>query len=341
MASFRQVRLDPLLHPRRVRHGRDSLSSDGSADNESIIINTGLQAYGFSITRDNKKLIYTKYVSYSNLWKLTLEKGEKSFKSEKLTNGTTSIDYPAISPDNKKITFVKQGNVFIKSIDKDYIKQLTSFDTECGSPSWSPDGKEIAFLSGSEIVIIDASEGIVQKKLKNIDFGYQLYWGLDSIIFYHKQGNNNFYIYNLNTDKKREFLKNDKFPGGIYQPRISPDKEKVAVCWMKWVKGGAGLWVISIDDSEQKYLLFRYVAPLEWSEDGKWIYAINLDVIPGEILKISPDNGFIKERIKLPFDELNDFSYLDITPDGKTLVCAVPEVNSDVWMIENFDPDVE
>ena len=32
---------------------------------------------------------------------------------------------------------------------------------------------------------------------------------------------------------------------------------------------------------------------------------------------------------------------IDITPDGKTIICNIEEKNSDVWMIENFDPDVE
>ena len=46
----------------------------------------------------------------------------------------------------------------------------------------------------------------------------------------------------------------------------------------------------------------------------------------------------IKEHIKLPFDDVWD---ADISSDGKTIVCNVGEENSDVWMIENFDPDVE
>ena len=33
--------------------------------------------------------------------------------------------------------------------------------------------------------------------------------------------------------------------------------------------------------------------------------------------------------------------YIDISSDGKIIVAAIPETNSDVWMIENFDPDVE
>jgi hypothetical protein len=29
-----------------------------------------------------------------------------------------------------------------------------------------------------------------------------------------------------------------------------------------------------------------------------------------------------------------------MTPDGKRIVCRVSEVESDIWLAENFDPDV-
>ena len=39
-----------------------------NSDKEPQVIQTGLQAYGFSITRDNKKLCYSKYNVFANLW---------------------------------------------------------------------------------------------------------------------------------------------------------------------------------------------------------------------------------------------------------------------------------
>jgi hypothetical protein len=30
----------------------------------------------------------------------------------------------------------------------------------------------------------------------------------------------------------------------------------------------------------------------------------------------------------------------DIAPDGTQVVCAVPVSQSDIWLIENFDPEV-
>ena len=56
---------------------------------------------------------------------------------------------------------------------------------------------------------------------------------------------------------------------------------------------------------------------------------------------ISPTNGYSKIIFKLPLGEIIDSYDIDITPDGKTIVAAMQEPNSDVWMIENFDPDVE
>ena len=99
-----------------------------------------------------------------------------------------------------------------------------------------------------------------------------------------------------------------------------------------------GLWVISIYDSIQHQLICGYLFPLEWSSDGKFIYAANYEKDLSEILKISSDNGEIIDKIVLPF---NKIGLADITPDGKTIIFTVDEENSDVWMIENFDPDVE
>ncbi len=315
------------------------ISSDGTVEGKPKIILTGLEAYGFSISNDNKKFVYTKDVTHSNIWKLSLEKGKNSYHTKKLTNGTTYIYSLAISPDGKKIAFGNQGNIFIKSIDDKEMRQLTTFDSDCLSPTWSPDGKEIAFFSGSNIILIDAYEGIIQKKFKNVDFGSNLYWYSDSIIFYNDPEDFNFFIFNMKTGEKKKFLENDKNMGWINNPLVSPDKERIAVFWNRWNDETLdGLWIISKDDSMQNHLIWGNIRPIEWSRDGQYIYAINYDKIPTEIIKVSAENGNIKESIKMPFDKVVG---ADITPDGKTILFTVEEENSDVWMIENFDPDIE
>ena len=65
--------------------------SSNISDKEPKVVQTGLQAYGFSITRDNKKLCYTKYNDFSNLWSFTYDERINIFQSKKLTEGTSII----------------------------------------------------------------------------------------------------------------------------------------------------------------------------------------------------------------------------------------------------------
>jgi len=130
-------------------------------------------------------------------------------------------------------------------------------------------------------------------------------------------------------------------------PRLSPDGLSIAIYWnrFRWETGAwipeRGLWIISRKDSSQKLLLKGLMYPLKWSEDGNSIYVMDFGKTPQEILKFNINSRLTKFIYNLPpGKKATDFD-IDITPDGKTIVSTIPETNSDVWMIENFDPDVE
>jgi len=102
-----------------------------------------------------------------------------------------------------------------------------------------------------------------------------------------------------------------------------------------------GIWVLSLNDSSQKLLIRgNNIDPLGWSEDNRWIYAIDYDKTPLDILMISASSGLTKVIYTLPTSRIV-LGDIDISQDGKLIVAAISETNSDVWMIENFDPDVE
>jgi Tol biopolymer transport system component len=310
-------------------------ASDGSAIDEPITIYTGLDSYGFSMTNDNKKLIYSKYLIYSNLWELKLSERDGSFKTQQLTSGTTAIKYPVVSPDGSKIAFVNRGNIFIKQFSGNITQQITFLNSECCSPSFSPDGIQLAFFSGSSIMVISL-QGVIKKVFKDIEMGAQLHWNTDSTILYLKPGNINFYSLNLKSGAKKQYIK-DENTSWMYNHISSPYRKKIAVYWDKKMNG---LWSISLKDSLQNLVMGGRLFPLKWSQDGKTIYAFEFEST--KILAVSTRDGSAKEHIKIPFYGVNAINDdIDITPDGKTIICTVPGVNSDVWMIENFDPDVE
>jgi len=306
----------------------------------SKVIQTGLQADGFSITRDNKKLSYTKDNSYSNLWNFTYNERKKVFQSKKLTEGTYYFGYPVISPDGKDIAFAHKGNIFKMSVDGDLMKQLTFLNSECYSPTWSPNGEEIAFISGSNLAKV-LSKGGSPTIFKNTTVGAAVFWESDLKIFFNKPGNRNFYIFNPVSQENKLLVSNDSV-GWMLIPCISPDEKKVALYWNRYSEDrlSNGLWTILLEGSKQTLLSKGFIYPLKWSNDGQWIYAINSDKTPPDILMVNANTRLTKVIYTMPTSKIY-YGDVDITPDGKTIVAAIQETNSDVWMIENFDPDVE
>ena len=81
--------------------------------------------------------------------------------------------------------------------------------------------------------------------------------------------------------------------------------------------------------------------PIQWSINGKWIYAWKQGGgSPISIWMIPVDGGEPEELVTLPFEKIPPYSGISMTQDGKRIVCSVDQKISDVWLIENFDPDV-
>jgi Tol biopolymer transport system component len=105
-----------------------------------------------------------------------------------------------------------------------------------------------------------------------------------------------------------------------------------------------GLWVIPLEDSSQAFFLKENVRPVGWSADGRWIYAA--EEIPGtlKILKISIKGSQTKIILTIPFTLEEGFpghSRVSMIPDGKKFVFSVEKRHSDVWMVENFYPEMK
>ncbi len=57
------------------------------------------------------------------------------------------------------------------------------------------------------------------------------------------------------------------------------------------------------------------------------------------MIPVIPASGGEPETLfTLPFERIGSVS---VTPEGKRIVCAVTEIQSDVWVMEHFDPAVE
>ena len=73
-----------------------------------------------------------------------------------------------------------------------------------------------------------------------------------------------------------------------------------------------------------------------WSSVGKQIYAAEYE--KGTIVAIAAQKGDPKTIVTLPLPAYRTLDYAAITSDGRRIAYVVSESQSDVGMIENFDP---
>jgi len=318
-------------------------SATGKVRRPAQIIQTGLQSGIFTLSKDNKRLLYTRVQFHSNLWLASYEDKDdaKAVKTKQLTTGTSWVWEPSISPDGKQVAFSmgnpSQTNIFVIPIEGGRTQQLTFFNSYNAEVAWSPDGKEIAFgctQGGTPKVWRVNSNGGTPRPFDKSELSVVVTWSPGSNILYQRPGNRNFHFLDPKTEEERPLVENDSV-GWMFDPMYSPDSKRVAVYWNR--KPTRGLWIISLEDSSQVLLHSGFVYPIEWSSDGNWVYAWNEEK-PSEILMVPVSGGKAKTFVTLPFEDISDIS---MHPNSKMFVCSVVEGQSDVWLMENFDPEVK
>jgi len=55
------------------------------------------------------------------------------------------------------------------------------------------------------------------------------------------------------------------------------------------------------------------------------------------VLRIPATGGAAETHSEIPFEHVEQ---IDITRDGTRIAVAVPTTQADIWLIENFDPEL-
>jgi serine/threonine protein kinase len=327
-------------------------TATGKAKAPPRILQAGLQTgEHFTLSKNNQRALYTRELHYSNLWLVSPEgTGEvPTVKTKQLTTGTSWIEFQKISPDGKRVAFSMgqhpHSNIFVMPIEGGAMQQLTFLDAFNTGVAWSQNGQEIVFDSdqgGKFKVWRINSNGGTPRPFEKSEASYDapaLTWSPGFHVLYQQIGNRNFNLIHPQTEEERPLVANDSV-GWMFFPRYSPDGKSVAVYWNRRKQHGAyGLWLVSLADSSQALLSKGTLIPIEWSADGKWIYAWDYRKKPREVLRISAKGGEPKPFAVLPFENITFGESIGMTTDGKHLICVVNETRSDVWLMENFAPE--
>ncbi len=315
------------------------------AQSLSILASGLLSGNAISLSLDGKRLAYTRTQQFSNFWSAQVPGRGAAAKSpeKRLTSETLFYAFPTISPDGKSVAFiisVSHGtNVFKMPVEGGQPTQVTFFDSGMPTtPAWSPDGRRIAFICDKGgtprvwVVNADGTDPHVLDKTNAADTNGRLSWAPNPDILYQQPGMHNFLRVNAETGAQAPVLVEDSECVIPFRPIFSPDGKRMAIYRSR--PENTGIWLVSLADRSEKLVYAgQEYNSFGWSPDGKLLYAAGLtkrDVV--EIEVANPKH--IRTVVLLP-----SFSYgAALTPDGKTTVLSQAEEKSDVWIMENFDP---
>jgi WD40-like Beta Propeller Repeat len=134
--------------------------------------------------------------------------------------------------------------------------------------------------------------------------------------------------------KDEPFLQADSEGWLVDKPNFSPGGRNFAVFWNR--SEGAGLWIITQEERREQLLQPGEYYPLGWSADGNFVYVIKRGET--DILKIALRKGTqTRTLITLPGHVFAGA----VSPDGRKIIISVGEVKSDVWLMKDFDPQVD
>ena len=118
-------------------------------------------------------------------------------------------------------------------------------------------------------------------------------------------------------------------PDGIYT---------LSLGWYREVDGqAASLPILDPESASEQLILRGYYHPVGWSPDGAWIYATPDKTT---LVRIPVDGGAPQTLLdSSPFEEVGEDGSL--AQDGRLAVQTVIEIESDLWLVDGFDPEFD
>jgi serine/threonine protein kinase len=333
-----------------LRAGVDPATGDALAEPQTVL--TGLETERFSLTRDGRQLVYEKRISRSNLWLVTFDDAaaETVVETRQLTSGTFHDVEPSISPDGRRLAFIRgsQGgaskfsDVYTMPLTGGPPRRLTFTGQREGFPSWSPDSAWIAFGSdegGSSHVWRVAADGGIPRPFKNTEMSstLRLSWAPDSRISYQRPGNRNHHLLDTDTEEETPLVQDKE--GWLGFTQFSRDGTRVALLWNRRLPDGTqedGIQIISLVDSSQLLIYHGFAQPVGWSNDDAWIYIWDWE--HRRAVKVPADGGQAETLFDYPFDGQDGRCY--VGSRESEWVCTVFESVSDIWLVDNLGPDL-
>jgi dipeptidyl aminopeptidase/acylaminoacyl peptidase len=323
--------LHAYLRQAVINRIRGEKASGTAADVEPSIVVSGLDDADFAVSRDGRRLAYTRSHRQSTIWMAERPDDARSpIVRQQLVHATFEHRTPSISPDGQWLTFaagqgMRKSNIHRMPLAGGAPQQLTFMEGHCVNPAWSPDGKQIAYLcdeSGRYQVWIVGADGgrprLLPKTEAILGTGSELAWSPGTRVLY-RGPNGQVIAVDPETEDQRPLVRDPGFfVGGraIY----SPDGARVAV------RGTTGLWVVATTDGSGGIVARDLaLALVGWSPDGSSLLAHSAD----QMFAMPVAGGPSRVLFELPVARTTYVA----SRDAQRFVYVTTSRASDVWMV--------
>jgi eukaryotic-like serine/threonine-protein kinase len=230
-----------------------------------------------------------------------------------------------LSPDGRKLAYIRNENVWVYDLDLGTHTQLTKEGTRRHNPAWSPDGSQIVFSSDNngnvDLFVVDAAGKTPAVRLGGSevdDFATQ--WLPDSSVLVNTQGaTNDIILFRRGDSAATKLLQAD---WNERAPRVSPDGR-----WLTYISsegGRADLYVRRWPGLENKVKVSIGDAQMTnnstalWSKDSRTLFYHQGQQLIAASVADSRDSIHITSR-RVIRDNMSGI-LADAHPDGRRLL---------------------
>ena len=309
--------------------------------------------FAFSVSPESNQLVYFSDRGHAQIWGHILDSTGINLVTKRLTSLTTGKGNISMSPDGKQVAFMMEGvsgnDVYTLSMDepRELVQHTFVGTAEMRwkrKLDWNKEGDKLVFVTREGINkrvinVLDLKTGQITPLVEGGEWSVS--WGNQNEILYEKDK-----MIRLihSTTLEDSLLFEVKDAGQLHYPSLSPNG--LHLVYHNWVEDGPQeIWVYSLENqrhrqiysSEKKTDIFAHVG---WSEDSRSVYMFR-EVFLNPPDSMSIDKIDVESGVVSEYETLPGFSLVDMSPDGSRFTTLKWELTSDIYLIENFDPEVE
>jgi TolB protein len=212
-----------------------------------------------------------------------------------LTPRSIDAETPALSPDGRRIAFVRRNDIYVMRVDGSATRRLTLSSATEGAPTWSPDGRWIAYsryrASNSDIWKMRA-DGSAKRRLTRT--GRKAAedvpdWSPSGTRIAYAGRDNRIWVMNADGGGQRPVTKTASGRGLDWAPAWAPGGRRIA--YESNVATSATnptneIWLVDADAPSRSLRLthnaLQDMQP-DWSPGGRWLVFASAKPHPGRL----------------------------------------------------------